>query len=72
MVKLRSTHMTFRPTTLERAYQLAEGGECQTVSEIKLRLQAEGFANIQDQLFGLTTARALRDRCKAHCRPVAA
>jgi hypothetical protein len=64
MAKLRSAAMTFRPTTLERAYQLAEGGDCATISEIKLRLQSEGFTNIQDQLFGLSTARALRERCK--------
>jgi hypothetical protein len=64
--------MTFRPTTIERAYQLAEGGTCQTISQIKAQLQAEGFTNIQDQLFGLSTAKALRDRCKASFTPVAA
>ena len=35
-----------RPTTLERAYELARGGGCRTVGEIKQALQAEGFERI--------------------------
>lgn len=57
--------MTFRPTTLERAYQLAEGGTCRTVSDIKRSLADEGYASIQDQLYGLSITKALRDRCNA-------
>jgi hypothetical protein len=37
-----------RPTTLERAYELARGGGCRTVGEIKQALQSEGFERIQD------------------------
>ena len=32
--------MTFRPTTLERAYQLAESGSCRTVGDVKQALAA--------------------------------
>lgn len=64
--------MTFRPTTIERAYQLAEGGTCESIGQIKLQLQAEGYANIQNHLFGLSITRALRDRCKASFIAVAA
>ena len=56
--------MTFRPTTLERAYQLAESGACRTVSEVKQALQAEGYDRIQDSLYGGTITAALRKRCQ--------
>ncbi len=56
--------MTFRPTTLERAYQLAESGACRTVSEVKQALQSEGYDRIQDSLYGGTIAAALRKRCQ--------
>lgn len=57
--------MTFRPTTLERAYQLAESGTCRTVSEVKSILSNEGYASVHDQLYGPTTTRALRLKCEA-------
>lgn len=63
--------MTFRATTIERAYQLAESGTCRTIGDVKRQLQIEGFSNIQDQLFGQSTNKALRDRCKASYRPAA-
>lgn len=56
--------MTFRPTTLERAYQLAESGACRTVSEVKQALQSEGYERIQDSLYGGTITAALRKRCQ--------
>ena len=55
--------MSFRQTTLERAYALAESGECNTVSDIKSRLKAEGYADIAGQLYGPTIQRDLRTRC---------
>ncbi len=58
--------MTFRPTTLERAYQLAEGGTCRTPSDVKASLKTEGFSSIQDQLHGNTITKALRQRCDAN------
>lgn len=58
--------MTFRPTTLERAYQLAKNGSCRTVSEIKQALQSEGYERIQDSLYGSTVTSALRKLCQEH------
>jgi len=58
--------MTFRPTTLERAYQLAEGGSCRTVSDVKQALQSEGYDRIQDSLYGGTITAALRKLCQKH------
>jgi hypothetical protein len=57
--------MAFRPTTIERAYQLAEGGTCRTPGEVKTALKQEGFCSIQDQLHGGTVTRALKQRCDA-------
>ena len=57
--------MTFRPTTLERAYQLAEGGTCRTIGDVKAQLKSEGFSSVQDQLHGMSIAKALRTRCNA-------
>lgn len=58
--------MTHRPTTLERAYQLAQEGRCRTVSDIKQALSAEGFDRIQDSLYGPTLSAALRKLCQAN------
>lgn len=55
--------MTYRLTTIERAYQLAESGECANVGEIKRRLNAEGYSDVQGQLYGSTITTALRKRC---------
>ena len=56
--------MTFRPTTLERAYQLAESGASRTVSEVRQALQSEGYDRIQDALYGSTITNALRKLCQ--------
>ena len=58
--------MTHRPTTLERAYELAREGRCRTVSDIKQALSAEGFDRIQDSLYGPTLSAALRKLCQVH------
>lgn len=57
---------THRLTTLERAYELAQGGSCRTVGEIKQALQSEGFERIQDSLYGPTLTSALRKLCQAN------
>lgn len=56
--------MTHRPTTLERAYQLAREGRCRTVSDIKQALSSEGFERVQDSLYGPTLSAALRKLCQ--------
>lgn len=58
--------MTFRPTTLERAYELARSGACRTVGDIKTRLQQEGYERVQDRLYGGSLTSALRKLCTAH------
>lgn len=63
--------MTHRPTTLERAYELAREGRCRTVSDIKQALSAEGFERIQDSLYGPTLSAALRKLCQEHYVPPA-
>ncbi|MES2033498.1 MAG: hypothetical protein V4466_04925 [Pseudomonadota bacterium] len=57
--------MTQRLTTIERAYELAKSGECATVSEIKAKLKAERFADVDGQLYGRTIMSALRKLCDA-------
>ena len=58
--------MTFRPTTIERAYELARSGACRTVGDIKTRLQQEGHERVQDRLYGGSLTSALRKLCAAH------
>jgi hypothetical protein len=64
-------------TALERAFQLAESGECDSVEDLKKRLKAEGYSTKQivgrelaRQLRGLiTVARAKDDGPKGQKRP---
>jgi len=58
--------MTFRLTTIERAYELAKSGSCRTVGDIKARLQSEGHERVQDRLYGGSLTSALRKLCTAH------
>jgi hypothetical protein len=55
--------MTFRPTSLERAFQLARSGECATITEVKQRLRDEGLSS--NQVEGPVLTRQLRDLCAA-------
>ena len=61
--------MTFRPTTIERAYELAKSGACRTVGDIKARLQAEGHERVQDRLYGGSLTSALRKLCTENYVP---
>ena len=56
--------MNHRPTTIERAYHLAESGSCRSIGEVKIRLRAEGYRDVQEALVGLAITRALKQRCK--------
>ena len=53
-----------RPTTIERAYELARGGACRTVGDLKQQLSSEGYDRIQDSLYGPTLTAALRKLCQ--------
>jgi hypothetical protein len=64
--------MTFRPTTIERAYELARAGDCAHLSDIRARLKREGFADVPGQISGPTLLSALRRLCvAARTSPVA-
>ena len=60
--------MTFRPTALERAFELARSGDYAGVAEIRVKLIAEGYP--RTQLEGPILTRQLRTLCveaqKAH------
>jgi hypothetical protein len=58
--------MDRRPTTLERAYELADSGECESVHEIKVRLKAERLPNIEGHLYGPSLRADLQKRCLAN------
>jgi hypothetical protein len=55
--------MNSRPTTIERAYQLAKSGDCASVTEIKAKLRSEGYTDAPGQLYGPTIQRSLRQLC---------
>lgn len=61
--------MTHRPTTIERAYELARSGECRTLSDVKQRLSADGHDRIQEHLYGATVSSALRRLCQENYVP---
>ncbi len=61
--------MTHRPTTIERAYELARSGECRTLSDVKQRLSADGHDRIQEHLYGATVSSALRKLCQENYVP---
>jgi hypothetical protein len=56
--------MEFRPNTIERAYQLAQSGECATIEEIKAILRKEGYSASQ-LASAPTLRRTLRQLCAA-------
>jgi len=51
------------PTTLERAFALARSGSCASVNDIRLRLKAERFDQVDAHLAGPAIARQLRELC---------
>ena len=52
---------TFRPTALERAFELAKTGDYATVSDVTKQLKAEGFATTQ--ITGPSLSKQLREMC---------
>jgi hypothetical protein len=53
--------MSFRPTVLERAFELARSGDYAGVSEVRDQLAKEGFSTAQ--ITGPTLMRQLRTLC---------
>ena len=56
--------MTYRPTQLERAYQLARSGTCQSTSDIVAALKKERYS--VEQVCGPRLMKDLRELCRAH------
>jgi hypothetical protein len=54
-----------RPTTLERAFALAESGEYASVPELRIRLRSEGYDQVDAHLAGRSISRQLRALCDA-------
>lgn len=52
-----------RPTTIERAFALAETGDYSSIPEIRVRLRSEGFESVEAHLAGPSISRQLREIC---------
>jgi hypothetical protein len=50
-----------QPSTLERAFDLAQAGTCQTVSEIRTQLKKEQRESVDAHLAGPSIQRQLRN-----------
>ena len=57
--KSSSVRMQYRPTTLERAFELARSGRCENIAAIRRRLKHEGYAE-GEHLVGPTLRKQLR------------
>lgn len=51
-------------STVERAYQLARHGPCQSLDEIRRQLEQERYASVNAHLSGPTIRRQLRQLCR--------
>jgi hypothetical protein len=47
-------------TSIERAFELARSGQCETTADIQLRLKAEGYSTAQVIMIGPALMRQLR------------
>ena len=56
--------MTFPPSTLERAFELARSGEFSNLSEIRQRLKQECHDQVEAHLQGHSISRQLRALCE--------
>ena len=52
-----------KPTTLERAFELARSGECTGVAQIRVRLRAEGYRDGQPHTSGQSIRKQLDKIC---------
>ena len=50
----------YRPTTIERAYELAQSGPCQSLDEVRAQLKRERHESVESHLSGPTIGRQLR------------
>lgn len=45
--------------TVSRAFELAKGGQCKTISDIRRRLKQEGYSAIEEHFSGPTMKKQL-------------
>ena len=50
-------------TTIERAFELARSGSCASVNDIRQKLKAERFDQVEAHLAGPAISRQLRELC---------
>ena len=50
----------YRPTTIERAYELAQFGPCESVDDVRAQLKRERHESVESHLSGPTIGRQLR------------
>ncbi len=53
-----------RPTTLERAYQIARSGECSNLEDLVRQLKSERFDAVDAHTSGPSVRRDLRQICQ--------
>jgi len=50
----------YRPTTIERAYELAQHGPCKSVDDVRTQLKRERHESVEGHLSGPMIGRQLR------------
>jgi len=56
-------------STIERAFELARGGQCHTVDEIRRSLMREGYESVQSHLSGPSVTRQMKEAILAARSP---
>lgn len=56
--------------TVARAFDLARGGQCKSIDDIRRKLKSEGFSSVEGHLGGSTIKKQLGALIKAHAAPV--
>ena len=49
-----------RPTTIERAFELAQHGPCESLGDVRSQLKRERHESVEEHLSGPTIGRQLR------------
>ncbi len=52
------------PSIIERAFELARTGECGSIDDIRRRLKAEQYSQVDAHLAGTSVRRQLLDLCR--------
>lgn len=59
-----------KPTTIERAYEMARSGKAATIEQIIKCLEYEGYFQVRSQLTGVALRKTLNALCKASFPPL--